>query len=151
MKTYQSCGKINVETKSVEVKTMLPQLEEGVYKYVKYYNISNPNYYGILGVLIVENGPNNDLTEFEGPMKKIQVDNKSINLKELKQLENGKDFSNLKSSDVIHFMCFHDDSFYGDEKELKIFQDSLPKFPTFDLIEEPKVGNGGVLTFEGCS
>ncbi len=48
-------------------------------------------------------------------------------------------------------MCFHDDSFNGSEKDLKIFQKSLPQFPDFDLIEEPKVGNGGVLTIDGCS
>lgn len=151
MKTYQSCGKINIETKTVEVKTMLPELEEGVYKYVKYYNISNENYYGILGILLVENGPNDDLSGIDVVLKKIPVDTNPINLNELEPLENGKTFSNLKSNDSIHFMCFHDDSFNGSEKDLKIFQKSLPQFPDFDLIEEPKVGNGGVLTIDGCS
>ncbi|VXC17003.1 conserved hypothetical protein [Flavobacterium sp. 9AF] len=151
MKTYQSCGKISLENNTVIVKTALPTLEEGVYKYVRYYNISNENYFGILGILYVENGPNKDLTEVTGELRKVQVDAKPINLKDLKPLNSGKSFTELKSSDVIHFMCFHDDSFNLSDHYLLAFQESLPNFPDFDLIEEPKVGNGGVLTFEGCS
>lgn len=151
MKTYQSCGKINLQTNTVIVKTALPELNEGVYKYVKYYNISNANYFGILGILYVENGPNKDLSEFPGVLKKIQVDANPVNLKELKSLNSGKNFSELKKSDVIHFMCFHDDVLDLSDNYLVAFQKSLPNFPDFDLIEEPKVGNGGVLTFEGCS
>ncbi|WP_130733603.1 hypothetical protein [Flavobacterium sp. J27] len=151
MKTYQSCGKINLESKTVEIKTVLPDLEEGKYKYVKYYNISNATYFGILGILYVENGPNKDLSEVVNNLKKVQVDLQPLSLKELAPFNSGKSFSDLKSNDVIHFMCFHDDSFSLSERDLLIFQESLPKFPDFDLIEEPKVGNGGVLTMEGCS
>ena len=151
MKIYQSCGKINLEMKTVTVKTLLPELEEGTYKYVKYYNISNANFYGILGVLLVENGPNKDLSDMDKELNTISVDVNPIHLDELKPLSNGRDFADLKPTDTIHFMCFHDDRFTGSEKILAIFQESLPNFPDFDMIEEPKVGNGGVLTLQGCS
>ena len=151
MKTYQSCGKINLDNKTVNVKTMLPELEQGTYKYVTYYNISNAKYYGILGILLVENGPNKDLSDSDKSLQKISVDQHPIHLNELQPLANGRDFTNLNSEDTIHFMCFHDDRFSGSEKVLQIFQENLPNFPDFDLIEEPKVGNGGVLTLEGCS
>ncbi|KIX22510.1 hypothetical protein SY27_01330 [Flavobacterium sp. 316] len=153
MKTYESCGKINFnnDIKTVEVRTALPEtLENGQYKYIKYYNISNDKHYGILGILIIEGGSNKDLRDSNSPLGKIQVDKNLIKLDDLKPFNNGKDFSKLEKDDIIYFMCFHDEEFYGSEKELKIFQESLPKFPDFGLIEEPKVGNGGVLTFEGC-
>lgn len=152
MKVYQSCGKITSlgEIKTVEIKTMLPEIPEGKYKYVKYYNISNKDYFGLLGILLIEGGENKDLNDFNAPLNKIKVDEEPLKLNELLPINEGKDFSKIKQGDTIHFMCFHDEKFNGSDKELKVFQESLPKFPDFDFIEEPKVGNGGVLTFEGC-
>lgn len=154
MKTYQSCGKIssNGTEKTVIVKTMLPVLKNGgKYKYVKYYNISSKDFYGILGILTIEGEPNIDLRKYDAPNSKVQVDLLSINLTAFKSLGNGKDFSQLVQGDSIYFMCFHDDSLNLTEIDLTKFQESLPDFPAFDLDDrEPKVGDGGILTFEGC-
>lgn len=154
MKTYQSCGKISIEgkEKSVIVKTMLPTLKDGgKYKYTGYYNISSEGYFGVLGILMIDGEPNVDLRKYDGVNSKFQVDALPINLNNLKPLGSGKSFDELKNGDKIHFMCFHDDSNNLSEVDLIKFQKSLPLFPAFEPDDrEPKVGNGGILTFEGC-
>ena len=98
MKVYQSCGKITSlgEIKSVEIKTMLPEIPEGKYKYVKYYNISNKDYFGLLGILLIEGGENKDLNDFNAPLNKIKVDEQPLKLNELLPINEGKDFSKIK-------------------------------------------------------
>ncbi len=155
MKTYQSCGKISIEgkNKSVIVKTMLPDLKNGGrYRYVGYYNISNDDYFGVLGILMIDGEPNVDLRKYDAVNSKHQVDTLPINLNDLRPLAGGKSFDELGNGDKIHFMCFHDDSNNLSEIDLAKFQKSLPLFPAFDpdVDREPKVGNGGILTFEGC-
>ncbi|MGH2666951.1 hypothetical protein [Flavobacterium sp.] len=150
MKTYQSCGKITVEkeSKSAVVKTMLPELlHNGKYKYIEYYNISNRDYFAILGVLIIDGEPNIDLRKYNSANLMLQVDEHQITLTDLHPINGGKDFSELSEHDQIHFMCLHDDDFKATDVLLKKFQNALPKFPD---DREPKVGNGGILTFEGC-
>ncbi|TGD59209.1 hypothetical protein [Flavobacterium humi] len=150
MKTYQSCGKITIEknSKSALVKTMLPELlHNGKYKYIEYHNISNDDYYGVLGVLVMDGEPNTDLTKYNSANRMVQVDANQIILTDLLPVNGGKDFSGLSQNDQIHFMCLHDDDFKVTDAVLKRFQQALPKFPD---DREPKVGNGGILTFEGC-
>lgn len=150
MKTYQSCGKITIEktAKTAIVKTMLPELlHNGKYKYIEYYNISNSDYFAVLGILIVDGEPNIDLRKYASTNQMLQVDTSQIVLTDLLPVNGGKDFSGLSESDQIHFMCLHDDDFKVTEEVLKRFQHALPKFPD---DREPKVGNGGILTFEGC-
>lgn len=153
MKTYQSCGKITINgtEKTAVVKTMLPALKNGgKYQYMTYYNISNKDYFGILGVLTIQGEPNVDLRKYDSVNSKVQVDALPINLSSLKPLGNGKDFNELVAGDKIYFMCFHDDSFNLADGYLTKFQSSLPAFPVFADDKEPKVGDGGILTFEGC-
>ncbi len=156
MKTYQSCGKISIEnnSKTAIVKTMLPQLlHNGKYEYVKYFNISNNNHFGILGILVVKGEPNTDLRKYNAENRSIQVDENAIILTELEPINGGKSFTTLTNTDSICFMCFHDDTFVATAEILKKFQDSLPKFPFEDQIpdnKEPMVGSGGILTFQGC-
>lgn len=150
MKTYQSCGKITIEknVKSAVVKTMLPELlHNGKYQYIEYYNISNNDYFAVLGVLIVDGEPNIDLRKYNSTNQMFQVDVNQIVLTDLLPVNGGKDFSGLSENDQIHFMCLHDDNFKVTGEVLKRFQHALPKFPD---DREPKVGNGGILTFEGC-
>ena len=150
MKTYQSCGKITIEktAKTAIVKTMLPELlHNGKYRYIEYYNISNNDYFGILGVLIVDGEANIDLRKYNSANGMFQVDMNQIVLTDLLPVNGGKDFSRLSESDQVHFMCLHDDDFKATDEILEKFQQALPKFPD---DREPKVGNGGILTFEGC-
>jgi hypothetical protein len=157
METYQSVGKFKINNNSKEafVETMLPVLKNGgKYKYLNYYNISNDNYFGLLGILSVDGEPNTDLRKYNSDTIKLtDVQQTSIDLSRLKPINGGNDFSNLKQNDNLYFMCFHDDTFVANNDIFQKFQDSLPDFPFKQSEDEddrkPKVGNGGILTFEG--
>lgn len=157
METYKSVGQFSISNDSNEavIQTMLPVLKNGgTYKYIGYYNISNENYFGLLGVLAIDGEPNTDLRKYNADAVKLtNVSGKPIDLSNFKPINGGNDFSNLKEGDNIHFMCFHDDQFVPNDTVFQKFQDSLPDFP-FNRTGEvpdrkPKVGNGGILTFEG--
>lgn len=150
MNTYQSCGKIllNNSKITVKIKTNLPVLlKGGNYAYVSYHNISNESMFGLLGVLVVNGEPNLDLNKYNSVNQLVRVDPNELVLNELRPLGDGKSFDTIQKGDVIHFVCFHDDKFEATDSELMKFQESLPKIP---IDREPKVGNGGILTFEGC-
>ena len=148
MDTYQSTGKIkqNGIIVSVQIKTFLPQLlKGGQYSYLNFYNISNDSMFGLLGILKISGEPNTDLNKYKSVNELVQVNPKDLELNNLKPIGDGKDFATIKKGELIHFICFHDDQFAGTDSQLEDFQMSLPKIPIF---REPKVGNGGILTFD---
>ncbi len=176
MRVYQSCGKLEIDlttnVKKINVKTYLPELKKGgKYEYTKYYNISTKDYYGILGVLVVKDEVNVDMTKYPdaNTTSKLRVvDGNPIHLPyDLKPFGNN-DFSNLTIDDTICFICFHDDNFDENNANnaiLKHCQGILPNCDTpiqFKNINkgmtpqntnekaEPMKGNGGILTADGC-
>lgn len=163
LSVYQSCGAILITNtqKKLNVFTMLPILKKGgAYQYIKYYNISSPTEYGILGVLVVKNEPNIDLRNYQ-PKDTIlqQVDSNPIDLTKFSSFNGGKDFTNLTNKDIIYFVCFHDDNFLTgnqtSEDILKFYQKNLPNVKPYEIPKPlspdiPKVGDGGILTINGC-
>lgn len=148
MDTYQSTGKIkqNGTVVSVQIKTYLPRLlKGGQYSYKKFYNISNDSMFGLLGILSISGEPNTDLNKYNSTKELVQVNPSDLDLNDLKPIGDGKDFASIKKGELIHFICFHDDQFAATDSQLEDFQMSLPKIPIF---REPKVGNGGILTFD---
>lgn len=163
-KIYQSCGKIDLANKTIEVKTFLPPLkgDEGTYEYIKYYNISNDKYYGVLGVLEIVDGRNIDLNSHPNSVNSTytRVDRNTIDLSKLKNFNNtGLEFDALTESDNLTFICFHDDTFTNDntnDRILKFYQERLPNIEVYKdssntkSFPEPMIGNGGILTVNGC-
>lgn len=173
-KIYKPCGKIESTStsKTAKVKTHLP-ISISTYRYVKYYNISTPTQYGVLGVL-VHDGLNIDLTILGGTSNSLDVSGGSIDL--LNDLDNSfsqRSFANITDKDSITFICFHDDNFENNNRKyniLRFYQGNLPNYydfpkppgqkPTldnkglesnkgFEAKVEPMIGNGGILTFTG--
>ena len=140
---------------------MLPILVNGgTYKYLKYFNISNGKEYGILGVLTIDGEPNIDLRKYTPKDSALtQVDLKAIDLTKFSSYNGGLDFSGVTSSSKINFICFHDNEFLNGttniDSILKFYQKNLPNILAYkdtlsSLIPEPKVGDGGILTVDGC-
>lgn len=170
---YEPCGKFSLASNNTfEVKTYLPTSVSN-YRYVRYYNISTSQHYGILGVL-VHDGTNYDLSSSTGLALNMSLEQHPINLNNLDTSFSNVSFKDLKKEDVITFICFHDDDFVKNNNKYKIldfYQSNLPKFydfpkpvlnekPTWgnknlennkgiEAKEEPMVGNGGILTFTG--
>lgn len=172
---YEPCGKIESTStsKTAKVKTHLP-VSILTYRYVKYYNISTPTQYGILGVL-VHDGLNIDLTILGGTSNSLDVSGGTIDL--LNDLDNSfsqRSFANVTDKDSITFICFHDDNFESNNRKyniLRFYQSNLPNYYDFPkpILEqkpslgnkglesnkgieakaEPMIGNGGILTFTG--
>lgn len=157
MRIYEPCGKFNLTNKTAEARTYLPTSPQN-YRYIRYYNISTSQHYGILGVL-VHDGQNRDLRTSNDPCQKIHVTPQTINL--LSGLDNSfssRPFNNLTSHDQIVFICFHDDEFDGEANSiLTHYQQNLGNYPIIPpypkvnkgLGDEPKIGDGGILTFNG--
>lgn len=162
LKIYQSCGKLTVSgtKKEIAVQTMLAKLVKGgTYQYIEYYNISNGTDYGILGVLKVNGERNIDLRNYSPKDSTLTiVDSNSIDLKQFRSFNGGKDFSTISDTDTVHFICFHDDAFSGASKDeiLKFYQSNLKtgmnymKNSSEKSKNIPKVGDGGILTIDGC-
>lgn len=176
MRVYQSCGRLEIDettgVKKINVKTFLPELRDGgTYKYTKYYNISTEDYYGILGVLVVRDEVNVDMTTYpdaNNTSKLRVIDGNPIHLPYDLNPFGDNDFSKLTIEDTICFICFHDDNFdenNTDNTILKYCQELLPNCDTpiqFMKINkgmtpqntnekaEPMKGNGGILTADGC-
>lgn len=164
MKVYQSCGTISFQKSDAgkeqraTIKTMLPNLKTGTYRYAEFYNISNEKYFGLLGILVMDGEDNVNLRQYPTTAKNLKsVKNSTVNLLQYKPVSGeGKSFSELKEDDKIHFMCLHDDRFKGDSEDLEYFQANLPNFPALmealseEINREPKVGDGGILTANGC-
>jgi len=168
-KVYQSCGHLSIssEQKSAVIETMLPTtIPKELYEYVKFYNISKTDSgitsYGILGVLMIKGDDpclNMDYTYFEkvamlNILKKGLLDLKSDIDNSFSQVC----MSNITEKDRLSFVCFHDTKFEKNKDiVLKHYQNHLsnifraPKLELPDKEEfQPKVGNGGILTAEGC-
>lgn len=168
-KVYQSCGHLSIssEQKSAVIETMLPTaILKELYEYVKFYNISKKSFrkteYGILGVLVIK-GDNPNLNrdysdDNEATMLNI-LKNGLLNLKsDIDNSFSKVSLNNIKERDRLSFVCFHDTKFEKNKDiVLKHYQDHLsnifraPKLELPDKEEfQPKVGNGGILTAEGC-
>lgn len=169
MKTYESCGTLDVANKTVTVFTYLPNLPVN-FRYTHFYNISTETYYGIVGILVNE-GVNANFSNT--PAVKPVTPSAVINLSQLDYRFSKIGFSQLTDEDKIAFFCWHDDEFRNDSLgveevlTLKKLQDELDNYKlvpikklslaiTDEMIpdyekgdEEPKVGNGGVLTVAG--
>jgi|GEM_PF-2025468 len=163
-KIYQSCGKIDLANKTIEVETFLPPLkgDEGTYEYIKYYNISNGKYFGILGVFEIAGGRNINLNYHPNSANSeyTKVNRNTIDLSKLKNFNNtGLEFDALTENDSIIFICFHDNKFANNNTNdsiLKFYQERLPNIEVYKdssntkSIDEPMIGNGGILTVNGC-
>ncbi|WP_286926681.1 hypothetical protein [Flavobacterium sp. UBA4197] len=166
-KVYQSCGHLSIssEQKSAVIETMLPTtISKDLYEYIKFYNISKTDSgitsYGILGVLIVKGSSRNNIDL--RTLKKTRMINVLKNGR--LDLKNGIDnsfsqvcLSNITEKDRLSFVCFHDTDFEKNKKIVlehyqnylyNIFEAPIPTLPK--IIIQPKVGNGGILTIEGC-
>lgn len=159
MEVYQACGSFSASTKLLSLRTMLPEpKKDTTYSYRNYYNISTPKTYGILAILNVDNGINQDLRRVRTGLKLREIGTTAVDLRNLPPSNGGKDFNDLRTTDTIVFFCWHDDEFdviTTDTHQLEAFKDILddwkggPIRPKTAGIRQPKVGNGGILSFTG--
>lgn len=169
MKIYQSCGELSIDSttnqKSLNVKTMLPDLKHGgKYEYIEFFNISSKDHYGVLGVLKVNVEANIDLREYQTDKIELTKIGGPIYLHGFSNFNGGMDFGNLNHGDVVTFICHHDNNFAANNPNdilLKEYQSMLNgtstglEFPQNKttiktMIVQPKIGNGGILTVNGC-
>lgn len=160
MRIYETCGEINLENKTMKAYTFLPDLEDMDYKFERYFNISNDNEYGVIGILTTK-GENYNLCKHPNG-KKILV-SQPIDLEFINSNFATRTFEDIDEDSSIYFFCYHDDNF--DLKMLSEIKDegiSLEEFlarlraipcdpeelPNLNFVQ-PKVGNGGILTVDG--
>lgn len=164
---YEPCGKIvlTATSKAAKIKTYLPT-SISTYQYVKYYNISTPDRYAILGVL-VHQGLNRDLRTLGGTSDSLSIGGNIDLLNDLDNSYSQRSFASITDKDSIIFICFHDDNFECDgNKVLRHYNTNLhlyPLIPTYPNLTncsddpnkgakwdaQPKIGDGGILTFTG--
>lgn len=142
-----------------DIRPFLPKLNAGEYNFVRYYNISNNDNYGILCVLEMVGVADVNLITYDSnaPRSYTQIDSESFNIwgDRVKNPLGSKDFKNIQKGDQITVICFHDDEFdvtnANNNRVLKFYRDRLPKIDLYpehysDPNKEPKRGNGGILT-----
>lgn len=157
---YKSCGRITINgaNKTASVKTLLPQIQDANYQ-VTYYNISSATHFGLLAVLTSKY--KTDLRLRNETAVYTQLNSTPIELSESKlpRYRNGKSFDDLKSTDTVSIVCFHDSKFADNADSVKeYYQDLLPNVvdvswpgnKSTESINQPKVGNGGILSATGC-
>lgn len=160
MSIYETCGSINIENKTLTAYTFLPELDDIDYKFVQYYNISNKDEYGVIGILTTK-GSDYDLRRHISGKKTLV--SQPVDLESINSNFSTRTFEAINEESEIYFFCYHDDNFdtelldfLKDEKiSLKEFLDYLraqalveKSYNKFSFVQ-PKVGNGGILTFDG--
>ncbi|MDR6967990.1 hypothetical protein J2X31_002004 [Flavobacterium arsenatis] len=171
MKIYQSCGELKIDSsyneKILTPRVMLPNLKHnGSYEFTGVYNISNGKHYGVLGVLKINGEPNIDLREYKTDKIELTQIGGDIDLNRFSSFNGGLNFSNLDINKKVTFVCYHDDNFdYNNPDDYAILIYFQKKIDDTDnhlqyektkidskmwKIPDPKIGNGGVLTVDGC-
>lgn len=165
MKIYQTCGKITIDaatnTKTISPKIMLPNLKHGGrYECTEFYNISNSQFYGVLVVLNVDGEMDIDLREYKTDRIELtQTTPFPLNLHDVKNPLNARDFSNLSTGDKITLICYHDNTFTRTNVDMDVLSDYRHRINDLEtgletnksLPFQPKIGNGGILTVYGCT
>ena len=158
MNTYKTCGSFDIASLTAKVNTYLPNQKGLICNYVSYYNISSSTEFGVLGVM-TDNQGNTDLRlSSTKVVNAVAVQPQPIALKSISSTLATRKLDELKVTDTLYFICYHENSFdpikfkeilakYNSLVDLIAALDGAPINTIHPFI--PGAGNGGILTAEG--